>query len=118
MGGIVPGVFESIVRPVETNTGYWDHLPTIVHAITHPSIALGMSGVAIGLGVVVGLTGFGRRVLADPFDRAFPVAYVGLEWLGFRLMRPVQTGRVRDCVFAVISTRPVGRALTLSLTHI
>ena len=116
VGGIAPGAFESIVRPVETHTGYWDHVPSIAHAFSHPSPALAMSGIAIGLGIVVGLSGLGRRVLVDPFDRAYPGAYVGLETLGFRLMRIVQSGRIRDYVFVVIATMLAGLALTIADT--
>ena len=116
VGGIAPAWFGALVGPVETNHGYWEELPSFFHAITHPSPALAMSGIAIVLGVVVGLTSLGRRVFADPFDRLYPATYRGLEVAGYRLMRMIQTGRIRDYVVAVIITMLVGLGLTMFYT--
>ena len=103
IGGVAPGLFEAVVRPVETHALYWDHLPGFVHAVTHPTAALGMSALAIGGGVALGLSPLMKRPVRDVHDDLFPSGYRAVERLGMFIVHRMQTGSLRDYIVASLS---------------
>ncbi len=103
VGGIAPGLFEGIIGVVETDTGnYWATLPGFFYAMTHPSMALGMSAVAIGLGVFLGFSPIWSGARKDIHDRLFPVTLRLGERAGHRLFATVQRGDLRLYVMVVL----------------
>ena len=60
VGGIFTPWFGSFVHAFETHALYFEHLPTVIHAVTHPGIPLAMSGVAIAIGITLGLSSWLR----------------------------------------------------------
>jgi len=108
VGGVAPGLFGEAVLPVETHALVWDRLPGFLYAISHPSMPLLFSAVAIGLGLAIGLGPALRGVRADPHDAIFPLASAGLERLGWRIFATVQTGNFRHYVYAVLAALLVG----------
>ena len=102
VGGVAPGVFERLVHPIETDTGnYWTHLPSLIDALTHPSMALGMSGLAIGLGLAVGFAPMWRTPRRDLHDHLFPGSLRGGERVGFSVFSALQRGDIR--VYVAVS---------------
>jgi len=114
IGGLAPGWFGDFIAPVETNTGVWDHLPGLWHALSHPGVPLLMSGIAIGLGVALGLSPLWRRPAEDPHNGLFPATYVGLQRAGIGVFRTIQTGNFRHYVYASFITLLVGLWATMS----
>jgi len=110
VGGIAPSVFERLVLPVETHALYFEHLPSLWYALGHPGPALAMSGVAIALGVVVGLSPLLRGVVTDLHDRLFPATERGLERGGWRVYRSLQTGNFRGYVYITLTAMLFGVA--------
>ncbi len=110
IGGIAPTFFESIIRPVETSAAYFDHLPSLIYAITHPSTPLFLSAIAIGTGIGIGMSGVLRKPVTDPHNAIVPNGLRGLDAIGFRSFRTLQTGDLRWYLVAVIGALIVGLA--------
>jgi multicomponent K+:H+ antiporter subunit A len=108
VGGIAPGLFGSMIAPVETHALYFEHLPSVWHALSHPGLPLAMTGIAIALGVAVGLSPLLRGAVTDLHDRAFPLAERGLERGGWRVYRALQTGNFRGYVYITLTAMLVG----------
>jgi len=103
LGGLAPGVLESLLGPLEGNKQYFDHLPGFWNALAHPSWPLAMSGAAIVLGVILGLSPFWRGVLEDPHDRLYPGFYQAVTRGGGWLFRRVQTGHTTTYIAATLA---------------
>lgn len=104
VGGFAPGLFESIVRPVETDTGnYWTSLPSVLEAVTHPTAALGLSALAIALGIGLGLAPIWRKAAADPHNHLFPATLRTGERLGHAVFSVVQRGDLRIYVTVALT---------------
>ena len=82
--GIVPGVFEPLLRLVETHALYWsDHFPGPFYALKHAGAPpFLMSVAAIGLGVGVGLSPLLRRPSRDVHDLIYPAYETSTQQLG------------------------------------
>jgi len=113
VGGLAPGALGAWLAPVETHALYFERLPSLLHAVTHPGVALGMSGAAIALGVAVGLSGALRGVVTDPHDRAFPLTERGLVHGGWRAFGAMQSGNFRWYVYITLTAMLAGVASTL-----
>ncbi|MCB9848481.1 MAG: DUF4040 domain-containing protein [Phycisphaeraceae bacterium] len=113
IGGVAPGWFGGFVGHVETNTGAWDQLPSLWHALSHPGVPLAMSAVAITLGVLLGLSPLWRRPIDDPHNAIFPETYVALQRLGAVVYRGVQSGNFRYYVYAMLGALFVGLVATM-----
>ncbi len=100
VGGVAPGWFGDALSPVETHALYWEHLPSVIYAVTHPSLPLAMSGLAIALGAAIGLSPLWRRVWEDPHNRLFPSVDRALEGAGWAALSRLQNGNFR--VYAVL----------------
>jgi len=95
VGGLATGVLGEVLRPVETHALYFERLPSLLDAITHPSLPLAMSGAAIALGGAIGLSPLWRRAREDPHNRLFPAADRALERLGWLSLSRLQHGNFR-----------------------
>jgi len=102
VGGLLPGVFWSVVGRVETHANYWEALPGTLYALTHPSVALGMSGVAIVGGVALGFSVALRRPIEDVHARLFPSMYGVMERFGGAAFGVVQNGNLRTYLALVL----------------
>ncbi len=93
VGGLAPGLFDHwVLHHIEPSRFYEAHLPSLLDVaahLAHPELPLIMSGVAIALGVTLGLAPVLRGVFKDPFDHAYPGFYtlvtkiVGPQAFGF-----------------------------------
>lgn len=108
IGGLAPALFERLVRPLETHTEYWAHLPSLIHAIEHPGAPLAMSGVAILLGCIIGLIPWMRTPLADPYNGLFPGFMRTVQWIGYRTFYGLQSGNMRRYVALILITLLLG----------
>ncbi len=108
VGGVAPSLIERIVLPVETHALYWSHLPTVLDAIAHPSIPLAMSGVAVMLGVLVGILPILRRPVADPHDSIFPASVSFLSRTGWGVFSSIQTGNLRHYIYFTLTAFLLG----------
>jgi multicomponent K+:H+ antiporter subunit A len=109
VGGLAPGVLEAIVRPVETHALGLERLPNLAYIFGHPGLVLAMSAIGALAGVALGLTRIGTSPLADAHDRLFPGSYKGLETLGYRLFRVIQSGSLRTYVVLVLAALLAGQ---------
>ncbi len=79
VGGLAPGFFDHFVlQYIEPSRFYEQHLPTLSQVashLAHPELPLIMSGVAMVLGVILGLSPILTSVFKDPFDHAYPGFY-------------------------------------------
>ncbi len=104
LGGFLPGVFEAMFGFLEPNARYFEHIPSFVDALQHPSVPLAMSLAGMTLGVLLGFSPLLRRTFADPFDGVYPGFYTGVtKIVGPRSFGLVQTGHARFYV-AVVAT--------------
>ncbi|MFG0293409.1 MAG: hydrogen gas-evolving membrane-bound hydrogenase subunit E [Phycisphaerales bacterium JB050] len=108
LGGIVPGAYESIFGSLETHALYWDHLPSFFYAITHPSLPLVMSALAISGGLAIGFSGFLRRPVEDAHNALFPATYSGVQSLGHTVFSRLQNGNLRFYTVATLSALLIG----------
>lgn len=106
--GLAPNLAANLIHPVETHLGGWAHWPGTLHAFTHPGAALAMSGLAIALGVALGLAPILRRAIVDPHDRLYPACSVWLQRAGARVHAMIQTGNFRHYVYAVLTALLLG----------
>jgi len=103
IGGLAPGLWESVFKPVETHIHYFEHIPTLWHAITHPSLPLGMSAIAILLGVMLGLSPLMRGAISDIHDKTWPAMYRAAVDGGGAAFGIVQTGHLRHYLMFVLA---------------
>lgn len=108
VGGVAPGLLEDALGAVETHALYWDHLPTILTAVAHPSVPLAMSGIAIGIGIVLGLSPFWRKPVVDPHNELFPAAVSAIGRLGWGVFATIQTGNIRHYFYFVLTAFLLG----------
>jgi multicomponent K+:H+ antiporter subunit A len=113
VGGVFPAWFGSFVGHVETDFGSWERLPSLWHALSHPGAPLAMSGIAITLGLLLGLSPLWRRPIEDPHNALFPAVYVGLQRVGRFVYGAVQTGNFRHYVYALLGALLVGLWVTM-----
>lgn len=106
--GVYPPAYDALFGAVETHPLYWDHLPGFVYALTHPSLALAMSAVAIALGFALGFSDLLKRPIEDVHARLFPAAYGGVQKIGYRVFRTLQNGNLRTYLFFVLFAFLVG----------
>lgn len=106
IGGLLPWVWEAMFLPLEVRFSYFhpesytSGLPSIYGL--HPGVPLLMSMLAIGLGIVLGLSKLYRGVIVDIHDRIYPAMY----WLavtgGGYAFRTVQRGSLRFYMAVVL----------------
>lgn len=108
IGGLAPALFSRVLAPVETHPILWVTLPTFFEAVSHPSPALAMSGAAIALGVLVGLSPLLRTPVTDPHNRLFPAAMHGLGRIGWDVFALIQTGNIRHYIYFVLTAFGLG----------
>ncbi len=108
VGGIAPAVFERLITPIETHRLYWDSLPTVFEAFAHPSVPLGMSAVAILLGIMLGVSRLGRKPVVDPHNRLFPAAVSFLGRTGWGVFARIQTGNIRHYIYFLLTAFLLG----------
>ncbi|MFW6059785.1 MAG: hydrogen gas-evolving membrane-bound hydrogenase subunit E [Phycisphaeraceae bacterium] len=102
VGGLAPGVWEIVFAPLETNLNYHEHIPTFWHAITHPSLPLYMSALAVALGAALGLSPVMRGAVVDVHDKVFPFMYRAAVDGGRHAFGTVQTGHLRHYLLFVL----------------
>ncbi len=112
VGGLAPGIVDRFVLSyIEPSRYYEDHLPGLVEVashLAHPQLPLIMSGVAIALGVTVGLLPVLTKIYKDPFDHVYPGFYKLItKKLGPRAFGVVQTGHIGSYI-AFVSIVMVG----------
>jgi NADH:ubiquinone oxidoreductase subunit 5 (subunit L)/multisubunit Na+/H+ antiporter MnhA subunit/multisubunit Na+/H+ antiporter MnhB subunit len=107
VGGILPGAFERLIRPIEASPFYFDYLPGFFYAVTHPSPPLYMSVAGYAIGIGLGFAPVFTRAIRDVHDAIFPGFYDLTTKGGGWLFGLVQTGNVRTYI-AVISLAMVG----------
>jgi multicomponent K+:H+ antiporter subunit A len=112
--GVVPAVYGLLFAGVETHALYWDRVPGVLYAITHPSMALALSGLAIAGGLALGFSGFLRRPIEDVHAKLFPAAYRLTEDTGYQVLRRLQSGSIRVYLFVVMLAFIVGLAATFA----
>jgi multicomponent K+:H+ antiporter subunit A len=113
IGGVLTPWFGGFVHHVETHALYFDHLPDVIHAFSHPGVPLAMSGVAIALGVLVGLSPLMRGTQVDVHNRLFPACVLMLQRLGWRAFSLLQIGNFRTYVYITLTALFVGIASSL-----
>ncbi|MEM9021748.1 MAG: hydrogen gas-evolving membrane-bound hydrogenase subunit E [Planctomycetota bacterium] len=110
LGGIITplwnkvfGLFEQPATAVNYFQYKADGVPSLLYAVTHPGIPLLMSGIAIGGGILLGLSKLWRDAITDVCDRIYPALY----WLavtgGGRCFRLVQTGNLKHYLLFVLA---------------
>jgi len=104
-GGLFTSGWNAMFLPLErfvNYEGFHGHVPSLLHAITHPGLPLLLSAIAIALGVTLGLSRLLRGQHTDFFDRVYPAMY----WLsvtgGGRAFRLVQTGHLRHYLIFIL----------------
>ncbi len=113
LGGIAPGTFERIFGSLETHPLVWDHIPGVLHAVTHPGPPLVMSAIAIALGLALGFSNLLKRPIADIHANLFPATIRTIESTGYHLFRTVQSGNLRTYLFVVLAALLVGLTWTI-----
>lgn len=107
VGGLFPPVWNKLFWKFEAESdvaGVVDYLPWVWEPFTHPSMALVMSLVAIGAGIVLGKLGNWDKDILDPHDRVYPASYRMLLLFGHRVFHFLQTGHLRHyLVFVFVS---------------
>jgi multicomponent K+:H+ antiporter subunit A len=98
LGGLATPLWNRLFLPFEKYAyyeGFHGTVPSLWHAVTHPSLALGMSLLAIGLGVGLGLSGLLRGQHRDVHDLAYPATESGSVFLGRLVFAVMQNGDLR-----------------------
>lgn len=106
LGGLfTPWIWNPIFGNFEqtaTTGNYFEEVPSLLYAITHPGVPLFISVIAIIGGVMLGLSKFGRGSIKDFADKIYPAMY----WLsvtgGGRCFRLVQTGNLKHYLLFVL----------------
>ncbi|MEQ9617402.1 MAG: proton-conducting transporter membrane subunit [Phycisphaerales bacterium] len=111
VGGIGTAFFGGLVQPIETHTGYWEHLEkgSFFATLAHPgSVPFLMSLAAIALGTVLGLSKLWRTPVVDFHNTLFPSTFNTTETAGFRLFNWFQSGNLRAYVAIVLAALFLG----------
>ncbi len=102
IGGLFPALLNPALQLLERHPGHYSSLPGLWHALTHPSIALGISVLIIVssfalalLPVRMGYAPIWRNSIHDIHEKLFPAFYRLVTHGGGRLFSVVQTGNVR-----------------------
>lgn len=104
--GIIPGahgwLFGWLERPESLNYTFdaLSKFPMTWDAVLHPGVPLYMSGVAIVLGVLLGLMPVFTTVIRDLHERLFPAFYRGVVDGGAAVFSVFQTGYFRTYALA------------------
>ncbi len=117
VGGIATPVWDALFLPFETNLnyeGFRGHVPTLIHAFTHPGVPLFASLVATVVGVVLGLSPLLRGAHNDVHNAIYPAAAWTLQTLGKLGVALGQTGNLRHYLlftFGFITAGVIGAAI-------
>ncbi len=105
VGGLAPGVWDRLFGGFERFGYYFDHgVPSLLYALTHPGVPLYASGLAIVLGVLLGLSGLLRGQHTDVHDVIYPAVESGTVGLGRGLFELLQNGSLRVYLTVVLLT--------------
>ncbi|QDU33795.1 Na(+)/H(+) antiporter subunit A [Poriferisphaera corsica] len=111
VGGFSPSTWMHFFGPLESYNNYfaveYHGIPTFWYAIasgiSHGSVPLMCSGIAILCGIILGFSPIFRGVVTDICDKIYPSIY----WLavtgGGRAFRTIQTGNMRHYTLLVLS---------------
>ncbi|MEM6552114.1 MAG: hydrogen gas-evolving membrane-bound hydrogenase subunit E [Planctomycetota bacterium] len=105
LGGLIPPLWDVLFLPFETNANYFSidkGVPSIWYAITHPSLPLGMSFLAMGGGVLLGISKLARHEHKDIHDKIYPLAYFLSVTGGGKVFRLVQTGNLKHYMLFIL----------------
>lgn len=96
------GLFEQPATAINYFQYKTEGVPTLIYALTHPGMPLYMSALAIGGGVVLGLSKLWRDSITDACDKIYPAMY----WLavtgGGKCFRVVQTGNLKHYLLFIL----------------
>ncbi len=107
LGGIVTPLWNLIFLPFEKYAfyeGFHDRVPSLLHAVLNPGLALLMSVVAIVLGVLLGISKFLRGQHTDINDLIYPAAEATSVGIGRGVFAVLQNGNMRYYILAVLVT--------------
>ena len=102
LGGVAPPVFDRLFGGAETHRLYFNDLPSLWYAVTHPGVPLLMSVVGYALGVALAFSDLLRPTVRDVHDGIFPAYYKLAVNGGNAAFRLIQTGRARTYVAAML----------------
>jgi multisubunit Na+/H+ antiporter MnhB subunit len=111
VGGLAPSLWSAAFRPLETHINYEafaDGLPTFWHAFLHPSLPLGLSMLAILLGILLALSRWMRHEVRDICDRIYPAMYHACVAGGGKAFRVLQTGHLSHYLVFVLGAFLLG----------
>ncbi len=107
--GLIPGAYAwtmgGLERPSSLNPPFDSagSFPLTWDAIGHPGVPLYLSALAIGLGLLLGFSRWGKPVIADWHDRLFPAFYAMVVGGGARVFGLFQPGYLPTYVlFSVV----------------
>ena len=110
VGGVAPDLFDPLLDRFERHRAGYDSLPGLPYAVTHPSVPLALSALAVAIGVALALVPvrlgrapIWRNGIRDAHDRLFPAFYALVTRGGGLVFGLVQTGNLRTYL-AVICT--------------
>ena len=103
IGGLAPGVWDRLFGSFERFGFYFhDGVPSLIDALTHPAVPLYASGIAIVLGVLLGLSGLLRGQHTDVNDAIYPAVESVSAGLGRGLFAVLQNGSLRVYLTVVL----------------
>ena len=105
LGGLGGPIVAWAVMPLEASPFYWHSAGdlSLWHAVLHPGWPLGISVLAIVLGVALGMSPLLRGMRGDFADHIYPKTNDALERGGAFAFRLVQTGSLRWYLFATLA---------------
>ncbi|MEL7087007.1 MAG: hydrogen gas-evolving membrane-bound hydrogenase subunit E [Planctomycetota bacterium] len=119
LGGLITPLWNVVFLPFEKYALYdgFHGVPSLLHALLHPGIPLLCSIVAIGLGVLLGVSKLLRGQHTDVNDKIYPAVESGAMGLGRSVYGVLQTGSLRwytvialaalmACFFAAVRSDP------------
>ncbi|MEM1447002.1 MAG: hydrogen gas-evolving membrane-bound hydrogenase subunit E [Planctomycetota bacterium] len=107
LGGFITPLWNAIFLPLEKYVfykGFHGEVPSLIHALLNPSLALVSSIIAIGLGVLLGISKLLRGQHTDVNDYIYPATEATSVGLGRGVFRLLQNGNLRYYIFAVLTT--------------
>jgi len=107
LGGIITPLWNTVFLPFEKYAfyeGFHGHVPSLLHALLNPGVPLLMSVVAIGLGVLLGLSKLLRGQHTDVNDYLYPATEATSVGLGRGVFAVLQNGNMRYYILAVLVT--------------
>ncbi|MEM9915445.1 MAG: hydrogen gas-evolving membrane-bound hydrogenase subunit E [Planctomycetota bacterium] len=107
LGGFITPLWNAIFLPFEKYAfykGFHGEVPSLIHALLNPSLALVSSIIAIGLGVLLGISKLLRGQHTDVNDYIYPATEATSVGLGRGVFRLLQNGNLRYYIFAVLTT--------------